>query len=200
MIKKKRLDDACPFPPNKSSGFNPFMEISNSIQSTERKEPDIMDLIDSIVGRSPIILFVSGLIGFAYGYWIWDMSFVYAGATLIAMSVFILRFGLLSEVGAHTRSKPISKQSELTIFTGEDFITKQDDWKSYNNDNFLIHPEEVSLDEFLWKAREIKENQGFSIVNFDPVEKVIWVKIQKKDNSVFKHTPEGIKTIWTKYS
>ena len=200
MIKKKNIKDACPFPPNKSPGFNPFKDISNSIQSTERKETDIMDVINSILSRSPTILFASGLIAFLYGYWIGDMSFVYAGATLIAMSVFILRFDLLSEVGVHTRSKPIPKHAVLTIFTGEDFITKQDDWRVYNNDNFLIHSEEVTLEAFLKKAREIKENQGFSVVNYDPVEKVVWVKIQKKDNSVYKHTPEGIKTVWAKYS
>ena len=119
-----------------------------------------MNVIDGVISRSPTILFVSGLIAFIYGYWIGGMSFVYAGVTLIAMSVFILRFGLLSEVGVHTRSKPIPKQSELTIFTEEDFISKQDDWKSFNSDDFLIHPKEVSLEEFLDKAREIKKTQG----------------------------------------
>ena len=200
MIKKKNIKDACPFPPNKSPGFNPFKDISNSIQSTERKETDIMDVIDSILSRSPTILFASGLIAFLYGYWIGDMSFVYAGATLIAMSVFILRFDLLSEVGVHTRSNPLTKQSELTIFSEENFITKQDDWKSYNSNDFLIHIEKVALEEFLEKIREIKKNQGFSIVNYDPNENIVWLKTQEKDNSVFKHTPEGMETIWAKYS
>ena len=105
------------FPPNKSSDFNPFNGISNSIESTERKEKDIMNVIDSILCRSPIILFVSGLI--AYGYWIGGVSFIYAGANLIPMSAFFLRFDLLSEVGVHTRSNPIPEKAELTIFLEE---------------------------------------------------------------------------------